>query len=125
LVRIFFALLSVTAAGVTYYLLLDGYGGPFAGFMNNYAMETSVVIAAYFLSVAHRRISGNKIAKAAIIFMLASAVEIAQFFDVNIFGSEADPIDFFFFAIGLAVSLFIDYQIIPRLDGTYERVDFK
>jgi len=125
LVRIFFALLSITAAGVTYYLLLDGYGGLFAGFMNNYAMETSVVAAAYFLSVSHRRISGNKIAKAAVIFILASAIEVAQFFDVNIFGSDADPVDFFFFAIGLGVALFIDYQIIPRLDGTYEKVEFK
>lgn len=125
MVRIFFALLSVTTAGVTYYLLLDGYGGPFAGFMNNYAMETSVVAAAYFLSVSHRRISGNKIAKAAIIFILASVVEIAQFLGVSLFGSEADPVDFFFFAIGLAAALFIDYQIIPRLDGTYEKVDFK
>ncbi len=125
MVRIFFALLSITAAGVTYYLLLDGYGGLFAGFMNNYAMETSVVAAAYFLSVSHRRISGNKIAKAAVIFILASAIEVAQFFDVNIFGSDADPVDFFFFAIGLGVALFIDYQIIPRLDGTYEKVEFK
>jgi len=125
LIRIFFALLSVSAAVATFYLLLDGYGGPFATFINSYALETSVVAAAYFISVGHKRISGNKIAKAAIIFILAALVEAAQYFDVNLFGSQADPIDFFFYAIGLAVALFIDYQVIPRLDGSYEKVEFK
>lgn len=125
MIRILFALLSVSAAVATFYLLLDGYGGPFTTFINNYALETSVVAAAYFLSVGHKRISGNKIAKAAIIFILASLVEVAQYLDMTLFGSMPDPIDFFFYAIGLGIALFIDYQIIPRLDGSYEKVEFK
>ncbi len=124
MIRLALALLFIAAAGVTYYLLLDGYGGPFAGFMNNYALETTIVVAAYFISVLFKKISGNKIAKAIIIFLFASIIELAQLFDFNLFGTFFDPLDFVFYAAGLGIALFVDIQVIPRLDGTYEKIKF-
>jgi hypothetical protein len=124
LIRLFLILLFSAGAVGTYYLLLDGYGGPFDGFINNYALEICVVIVAYFLSVLFKKISGNKFAKAIIIFILASCIEVAQYFEFNLFGSLFDPLDFVFYASALAFALFIDIQVIPRLDGTYEKIKF-
>lgn len=124
MIRLFIILIFSAAAAGTYYLLLDGYGGPFDGFINNYALEICGVVIAYFLSVLFKRISGNKFAKAIIIFVLASCIEVAQYFDINLFGSLFDPLDFVFYASSLAFALFIDIQVIPRLDGTHEKIKF-
>lgn len=124
MIRFILLLIFIAAIGVIYYLLLDGYGGPFEGFMNNYALETTGVIAAYFLSVLFKQVSGNKFAKAFIIFLFASIVEVAQLLDINLFGSVFDPLDFVFYALGLGFALFIDTQVIPRFDGTYEKIKF-
>lgn len=76
------------------------------------------------MSVLFKKISGNKFAKAIIIFVLASCIEIAQYFDMLLFGSLFDPLDFVFYGAALAFALFVDIQVIPRLDGTYEKIKF-
>ncbi|KAB2908868.1 MAG: hypothetical protein LC102_08685 [Ignavibacteriales bacterium] len=116
MLRLFFTLISIAAVVFVYYLLLDGYGGPLKTFVNNYALETTVVAAAYFLSVTHKKIRGNKIAKALIILVFAVVTEVSRLFDINMLGTEFDPLDFFFFIAGLAGALIIDYQIITRFE---------
>ena len=78
MLRLFFTLISIAAVVFVYYLLLDGYGGPLKTFVNNYALETTVVAAAYFLSVTHKKIRGNKIAKALIILVFAVVTEVSR-----------------------------------------------
>lgn len=124
MIRLFLILIFSAAATATFYLLLDGYGGPFDGFITNYALEICIVVVAYFMSVLFKKISGNKFAKAIIIFILASCIEVAQYFDFVLFGSQFDPLDFVFYAVALGFALFIDIQVIPRIDGSYEKIKF-
>lgn len=83
-----------------------------------------MVIVAYFMSVSFKKISGNKFAKAIIIFILASFFEVAQYFDIFFSQSLFDSLDFVFYASALVFALFVDIQVVPRLDGTYEKIKF-
>ena len=51
----------------------------------------------------------NWIIKAAIVFVIAAATEIAQAFGVPIFGSTFDPLDFVMFGLGIFIAIGLDY----------------
>ena len=47
--------------------------------------------------------------KAAIVFIIAGATEIAQAFGIPILGSTFDPLDFVMFGVGIAIAIGLDY----------------
>jgi hypothetical protein len=115
----------MAAGGSIYYLLIDGYGGPFSVFINNYALEICYCGTAYFASVLFKKTRGNKIPKVLVIFVFGTLIEVAQYFGFNILGTKFDPIDLAFYAVTLSFAYFLDTQIISRIEGSYEKVEFK
>lgn len=54
--------------------------------------------------------------KAAIVFVIAAATEVAQAFGVPILGSTFDPLDFVMFGLGIFIAIGLDYlfsRILP------------
>ena len=47
--------------------------------------------------------------KAAIVFVIAAATEIAQAFGIPILGSTFDPVDFVMFGLGIFIAIVLDY----------------
>ncbi|MGD9093621.1 MAG: hypothetical protein PVF74_12300 [Anaerolineales bacterium] len=47
--------------------------------------------------------------KAAIVFVIAAATEIAQAFGIPILGSTFDPLDFVMFGVGIFIAIGLDY----------------
>ena len=94
----------------------SNYRGPYPGFVNGYLLDILVPFAFYFLLCLNEfSLLRSWIVKSLLVFGVGSAVEIAQFFGVPIFGRTFDPADFIMYGIGVILAAILDTTVMPRI----------
>ena len=94
----------------------SNYRGPYPGFVNGYLLDILVPLAFYFLLCLNEFYPLRLwIVKGLLVFGVGSAVEIAQFFGVPIFGRTFDPVDFIMYGIGVILAVVLDTTVFPRI----------
>ena len=53
--------------------------------------------------------------KSILVFSVGAFVEMAQFFDVPIFGRTFDPVDFAMYGIGVVLAVVLDTTVFPQI----------
>jgi hypothetical protein len=94
----------------------SNYRGPYPGFVNGYLLDILVPFAFYFLLCLSEFYPLRLwIVKSSLVFGVGSAVEIAQFCGVPIFGRTFDPVDFTMYGIGVLLAAVLDTTVMPRI----------
>jgi len=94
----------------------SNYRGPYPGFVNGYLLDILLPFAFYFLLCLNEfSLFRSWIVKSSLVFGVGSAVEIAQFFGVPIFGRTFDPLDFIMYGIGVISAAILDTTVLPRI----------
>lgn len=92
------------------------YSGPFPVFVNSYLLDLLLPFALYLLlSLFEAPLFRDWFIKAILIFSLGAFVELAQYLEVPLLGSTFDPWDFAFYAAGIALAIFCDADLFPKL----------
>jgi hypothetical protein len=85
-------------------------------FVNGYLLDILLPFAFYFLLCLNEfSLLRSWIVKSTLVFGVGSAVEIAQFFGVPIFGRTFDPLDFVMYGIGVISAAILDTTVFPRI----------
>jgi len=102
----------------------ENYSGPYPLFVNGYMIDILLPLGFYFLmtlmEVAFLR---SWMVRAALIFGLASGVEISQAFGIPLFGEIFDPVDFAMYALGVLLAVLLDEVIFPRIFDFWETAE--
>jgi glycopeptide antibiotics resistance protein len=94
----------------------SNYRGPCPGFVNGYLLDILVPFGFYFLLCLSEFYPLRLwIVKSILVFGAGSSVEIAQFFDVPIFGRTFDPVDLFMYGIGVILAAILDTIVFSRM----------
>jgi hypothetical protein len=85
-------------------------------FVNGYLLDILVPLGFYFLL----RVNGLSpfrewIVSAVFVFGAASAVEIAQLYNIPLLGRTFDLLDFGAYALGVALAVLLDTRVFPRI----------
>lgn len=94
------------------------YHGLFRPFVTGYAIDILLPFSAYFLLTICDDIVlalRSWALRAAIVFVVISSAEVAQYFGRPIFGRTYDPLDFAAYAGGTALAVLADRLLLPRL----------
>jgi len=92
------------------------YKGPYPEFVNGYLLDILVPFGFYFLlGLSKFPLLKSWIVKSILMFGVASFTEIAQFFDVPIFGQTFDPVDFVMFGMGVILAAIFDIIVFPQI----------
>ncbi|HNY40807.1 MAG TPA: hypothetical protein PKJ41_10445, partial [Bryobacteraceae bacterium] len=92
--------------------------GLFRPFVTGYAIDILLPFSAYFLlSLSDDIVPALRswALRAAIVFVVISSAEVAQYFGRPIFGRTYDPLDFAAYAGGTALAVLADRLLFPRL----------
>jgi glycopeptide antibiotics resistance protein len=94
----------------------SNYRGPYPGFVNGYLLDILVPFAFYFLlCLSEFSLLRSWIVKSILVLGAGFSVEIAQFFDVPIFGRTFDPVDFIMYGMGVILAAILDTTVLPRI----------
>lgn len=90
------------------------YGGPFPGFVNGYLIDILLPFTLYFLiSLFAVPLLQPWWVRALLPFLIGSAVELAQYGGIPIFGQTFDALDFLAYAAGSLLAAFFDHVLMP------------
>lgn len=92
------------------------YKGPMPGFVNGYLLDILIPVGFYLLLCMpdHKSLKRWPV-KAIPVFVVAAAVEVAQYFGVPILGRTFDPVDLVMYGIGIALAVILDTVVLPRI----------
>ncbi|MFC2030863.1 hypothetical protein ACFLWA_09070 [Chloroflexota bacterium] len=108
----------VVPVALIHFVTGDRYNGPYPEFVNGYLLDMLLPMSLYFLlCLANVPALRSWLVKAALVFVAASAVEMAQFFGVPLLGRTFDPTDFFMYAAGVLLAALLDTVVFPRIFG--------
>ena len=85
-----------------------------AALYSSYFSDTAIPFAYYFLLCAtENRMPWlrNPIAKAAVVVLLPSIAETAQYFGIPVLGSTFDPVDYCMYACGTATAVLLEWAV--------------
>ena len=99
----------------------SAYKGPWPEFVNGYLLDILVPFAFYLLLVLPETpLLRPWPVKALLVFGAGASVEIAQYFGAPILGRTFDPLDFAMYAAGVALAVFVDTIVFPRVCAFWE-----
>lgn len=90
------------------------YRGPFPDFVNGYLIDIMGPFAAYFLICLNLEKLLHRIWAADAVFLVGVVVELLQYFDVPVFGSTFDPLDFVMYGAGVSLALAVDLFLVSK-----------
>jgi hypothetical protein len=92
------------------------YDGPFPIFVNGYLIDILLPFGFYFLlSLSENDILQSWKARGLLIFMAASAVELAQYNGIPLLGRTFDPVDIIMYGLGVFLAILCDLYIFPQV----------
>jgi len=104
------------------FLHIVGIGSWLSGYWRNiyssYFSDVALPFSFYFLLCANQfrlPLLRHWIAKAAIVFALASAAETFQYFGVYALGVTFDPVDYLMYGVGVMLAAVVDTQVFSRI----------
>ncbi len=98
------------------------YNGPFPLFVNGYLIDILLPFGFYFLlCLGDSRFLRSWVVKGLLVFAATSAVEIAQYFRIPLFGHTFDPWDFIMYGLGILLAVFCDTLFFPRMFSFWRR----
>ena len=110
------------AVGLAHFVIGPSYSGPLRHFMGGYLIDIilpmvlfllfQIPLRKYFSVTRSRLLSGSGV------LLIGTTVELLQYFQVPVFGSTFDPLDFIMYALGVLMGFIIDFIIINRLENT-------
>lgn len=105
--------------GLLHFVTGPAYGGPFRNFVNGYLIDILLPFAMYLLlSLLEGRGRLSAAARAAIILVAATGVELLQLRGVPVFGRTFDPVDLGMYALGVAGGVVFEVFVLSRLGGS-------
>lgn len=106
--------------GALHFLIGPNYQGPFKLFVNGYLIDILLPFALYLLlSFFNQAFIRTIIVRALFVFLIGVCVETLQFFNVPIFGSTFDPLDYLMYGFGVLLAIVFETEILSK----YEKVD--
>jgi hypothetical protein len=94
----------------------EQYQGPFPIFVNGYLIDILLPMTLFLLmSLFQNKIIRLPIFRACAVFGFGCFVEASQYFGYPIFGSTFDPLDILAYAGGVALGIWLDLTVFPRL----------
>jgi hypothetical protein len=109
-----FAVVTALFVASLHFVTGPQYIGPFPDFVNGYLIDILGPFAAYFLLSLKLEKLLHKIWAADAVFLVGVTVELLQYFDVPVFGSTFDPLDFVMYGLGSFFALAVDLFFISR-----------
>ena len=102
----------------------ESYAGPYPLFVKGYMIDILLPLGFYFLTtLMDVTFLRSWVVRAALIFGLASGVEISQAFGIPLFGRTFDPVDFAMYALGVLLAALLDEVIFPRIFAFWETAE--
>ncbi len=101
--------------GFLHLLTGENYTGPYPHFVNGYMIDILLPFAFYLLlTLIEAPFLKSWMLRFALIFGLATAVEISQAFGIPLFGQTFDPLDIAMYALGCILAALLDEVLLPR-----------
>jgi len=106
--------------GLLHFVIGPGYQGVFKEFISGYLIDIVLPFNMYLLlqislrkkiSVMRSRISGS-----IAVFLFGVTIELLQKFEIPVFGSTYDPLDFVMYGLGVFLGLVFDLIVIERFE---------
>ncbi|MEN8121937.1 MAG: DUF2809 domain-containing protein [Bacteroidota bacterium] len=103
--------------GLLHFIISPNYQGPFPVFINSYLIDILLPFSLYYLFTLSVK-SDKKIPVAIIVFLIGFSVETFQYFNIHVFGSTFDPVDYLMYALGVFSALIFDYTVVAKWERT-------
>ena len=114
--KIFVISISVFV-GLLHIIIGPKYNGPFPVFASSFLIDILLPFSLYYLFTVNKKLD-KKILVAIVVFMIGFSIETLQYFNIHIFGSTFDPIDYLMYALGVIPALILDYLAVAKWDRT-------
>jgi hypothetical protein len=113
--RFLIASIALTV-GVLHFVTGEQYQGPFSIFVNGYLIDILLPMTLFLLmSLFQNKIIRLPVFRAGAVFGFGCFVEASQYFGYPVFGSTFDPLDILAYAGGVALGIWLDLAVFPRL----------
>ena len=99
--------------GLLHFIIGPNYNGPFMIFVNSYLIDILLPFSLYYLFTVNKKLD-KKIPVAILVLMIGFSVETLQYFNIHVFGSTFDPIDYLIYAVCVISALILDIRIISK-----------
>jgi len=102
--------------GLLHFVTGENYRGPFPVFVNGYLIDILLPMTLYLLMGLFK--TGwlrSPLFRAAAVFAFGCVVETSQYLGYPLFGSTFDPLDVLAYAGGVALGVFLDLILFPRI----------
>jgi predicted permease len=108
--------LITLTVGLLHFATGENYRGPFPVFVNGYLIDILLPMALYLLLglFAVKWIRSTPF-RAVAVFLFGCVVETSQYLGYPLFGSTFDPLDILAYAGGIALGIFLEVTLFPRL----------
>lgn len=102
--------------GLLHFVIGPKYQGPFKYFFNCYLIDILLPFTLFLLFGFFKySIMEKKLFRAFLVFLVGVGVEILQYFEVPIFGSTFDPLDFLMYGLGILLGLLFERFLLSKL----------
>jgi len=113
--KILITLIALTV-GLLHFVTGENYRGPFPAFVNGYLIDILLPMVMYLLiGLFEAKWISSPLFRAVAVFLFGCGVETSQYFGYPLFGSTFDPLDILAYASGIAIGVFLDLILFPRL----------
>lgn len=104
------------SVGLLHFVTGENYRGPFPVFVNGYLIDILLPMALYLLLglFVVKWIRSTPF-RAVAVFLFGCVVETSQYLGYPLFGSTFDPLDILAYAGGIALGIFLEVTLFPRL----------
>ena len=96
-----------------HFIVGPNYNGPFSIFVNSYLIDILLPFTLYYLFTVNKKFD-KKIPAAIVVFLIGFSVETLQYFNIHVFGSTFDPIDYLMYVLGVISALILDYTVVAK-----------
>jgi hypothetical protein len=92
------------------------YSGPFREFINGYLIDILLPFCVFLLLgfFALKPLSGRT-TRGIVTFAIGAAVETLQYFDIDLFGSTFDPLDYAMYVFGVFLGILFEVKVLSRI----------
>ena len=102
----------------------EHYEGPFPLFVNGYMIDILLPFAFYFLlTLTEIPFLKSWMRRFALIFGLATLVEISQASSTPLFGRTFDPLDIAMYALGALLAAFLDEVVFLKIFSSEKQIE--
>lgn len=99
--------------GLLHFIIGPNYNEPFSIFVNSYLIDILLPFSLYYLFTVNKK-PDKKIPAAIAVFLIGFSVETLQYFNIYVFGSTFDPVDYLMYTLGVISALILDITIISK-----------